>query len=170
MNPAIYGQNLAPVASLPSEGLFTPDAILTVMGELGAAIRSLGKELFNHSDVDGIDDFLDGWNIFVDSWDSFKDEHSSAISRVWDSTRDQLLVYGKNFNGQRDAWAALFPATAIGRFDVAPPEATGPLSAAANALDNLGQQTGVALKHVLAVAAIVVGLAGAGYVAYRVIR
>ena len=154
--------------------LYSPDGILTAIGQLDGQVRTLAKEIFHAPDrdppVEVSADFETGWDVFTQTWASFKSEHTSWLSRTWNTTRTSLLAYAKTFNGFQQKWKAMI--AEVGGEETQTEEAApapalksddGPLGA----LDKLGRDLGAALGHIALGAGVLVLVAGGAYVAWK---
>lgn len=150
---------MADAGDLDIGGLFTPDAILSAAERVASAARQLAKEIFD-AQPDVPDDFFAAWSAFFAEFTSWKGAHSSWFSRVWNTTRDELLDYVQRYNSLRGQWLKLKDSTNAIGFDVTNDSIGG-------ALDDASKHLGLALKNVGIGLAVLVGVPLVGYVVYK---
>lgn len=146
------------MADLELDGLFTPDSVASGAERLAAAVRTMSREIFDSIDVD--EGFENEWDAFTQEFLPWKADHTSWLSRAWNTTRDELVTFVDRYNNLRASWVAAHPSTAATGFNVT---GAGPLQA----LDKWAAGVGVALRSVGIGLAIVVGVGIAGYVAWK---
>jgi hypothetical protein len=147
------------VADLELTGLFTPDSVASGAERLAAAVRTMSREVFD--ETIGVDEgFENEWDAFTQEFLPWKADHTSWVSRAWNTTRDELVTFVDRYNNLRASWLAAHPSTAATGFNVT---GAGPLKA----LDEWAAGLGVALRNVGIGLAVVLGVGIVAYVAWK---
>lgn len=142
-------------------GMFSPDQVLSAAESLAAQQRLLAREIFNADDVD--DGFFADWSDFTARFLGWKSGASSWFSRVWNSTRDELVGFVNEYSRLRDRWAEMNQSTNAAPMRVT---ATDTLS---NAVEKAGAAAGVALKNVGIGLAVLIAVPLLGYVVWKMV-
>lgn len=144
-------------------GLVSPDQLLNASETLAAQQRLLAREIFNaEPDVD--DSFFADWSDFTARFLAWKSASSGWFSRVWTSTRDELVGFISEYGALRDRWATMHQETNAGGLKVT---ANDTLS---GALDKAGTAVGGALKSIGIGLAVLVAVPLVGYVVWKMVR
>src|SRR4029077_191413 len=146
------------VADLEIGGYFTPDGILSAMERLPSAGRQLSLE--THDVLDIPPELEDAWDAFTQEFLAWKADHTSWLSRAWDTTRDELTGDVERFPAPRGRWAAVPPATAAPSLNVTS-------DTIGSTLADAGKSLGVALQSVGIGLAVIVGVGIAAYVVWK---
>jgi hypothetical protein len=146
-----------------SGGAFTPDGIAAAVEKVAVQIRIVDNELHDLVAAQEVDTaFVNDWATFVLGWYDWRTAHSSWLSDAWNQTRDDLVNWVSQYEDLRQRWVALFPASKAQAFTIQ--------QAAPSTIESWGLQIGAALKHIGIGAAVIVGVAAAGYVLWRVAK
>lgn len=151
---------MANAGDLDIGGMFSPDQILSGAENLAAQLRVISREVFNADDVD--DAFFADWSDFTVRFLGWKSQSSSWFSRVWNSTRDELVGYVNEYTKLRDRWIALND----GASNAAPLQVTA-TDTLSSAVEQAGAAAGVALKNVGIGLAVLIGVPLVGYFAWK---
>lgn len=147
------------MADLDIGGLVSPDQLLSASESLAAQQRLLAREIFDKEpDVD--DQFFADWSDFTVRFLSWKAASSSWFSRVWTSTRDELVAFIGEYGALRERWAAIAPTNATA-FNVTSNDTIG------GALERAGSSLGIALRSVAIGAGILLAVGLAAYFAAK---
>jgi hypothetical protein len=155
------------VANLEIGGYFTPDGILSAAERVAAAVRQISHEInaiLDDSTVPSLPgDFLsveNDWDTFSQEFLAWKGEHTSWVSRAWDTTRDELSGFVERYQALRPRWAKVYPATAAPDLNVTSDTIGG-------ALKDAGKAAGAALQSIGIGLAVVLGVGIAAYVVWK---
>jgi hypothetical protein len=144
-------------------GLVSPDQLLNASETLAAQQRLMAREIFNQEpDVD--DAFFADWSDFTVRFLAWKSASSSWFSRVWTSTRDELVGFLGEYARLRDRWAQMHEETNAGSLKVT---ANDTLS---GAVDKAGTAVGAALRSIGIGLAVLVAVPLVGYLAWKTMR
>ena len=144
-------------------GVFTPDSILSAADRLAAQARVLAGEIFDaQPDVD--EDFYLAWQAFFLKFQLWKSDNSGWFSRVWNTTRDELVDWVQTYNRLHADWITLHPETRAMGASVTSNDTIG------GAVDRAGKAIGVALKDIAIGLAVLVGVGLVGYLAVKAAR
>ena len=151
---------MANAGDLDIGGMFSPDQVLSATENLAAQQRLMAREIFNADDVD--DAFFADWSDFTARFLGWKSQSSSWFSRVWNSTRDELVGFVNEYSKLRDRWIALND----GASNAAPLQVTA-TDTLTNAVEQAGAAAGVALKNVGIGLAVLIAVPLVGYIAWK---
>jgi hypothetical protein len=146
-------------------GIFSPDAVLAASESVGAALRTLAKEIFD-AQPDVPDDFFADWSAFTRDYTAWKAGNSSWFSRVWNTTRDELVVFVGRYKDLRSRWLDVpssSGATNAPDFAIRSDSVQG-------ALESAGAGVGTALKSIGLGAAVLAGVIVGGYLLLKAVR
>lgn len=147
--------------SLEIGGLFTPDGVLSATERLASETRVLAREIFEADDVDT--SYFAEWSQFFADFQRWKSTSTGWFSRVWNTTRDELADFVTRYSALHDQWSAGHPSTISLGAKVTSGDSIG------GAVERAGAAVGVALKDVGIGLAVVLGVALAGYIAYKAV-
>lgn len=140
-------------------GMFSPDQILSATESLAAQQRLMAREIFNADDVD--DSFFADWSDFTARFLAWKGGASSWFSRVWNSTRDELVGFINEYSKLRDRWVALNQSTNAAAFNVTSSDTLS------SAVEQAGAAAGVALKNLGIGLAVLIAVPLVGYAVWK---
>lgn len=144
-------------------GLFSPDGILSATERLAREARVLAGEIFDaEPDVDA--GFFADWSRFYADFSAWKATSTGWFSRVWNTTRDELTDFVARYAALQAQWSTAHPSTIALGAKVTASDSIG------GAVERAGAAMGVALKDLGIGLAVVLGVALAGYVAYKAVQ